>query len=317
MKKNLKVLTTTAVAVVAMASLSACGGSATSATTAETKVESADANAESSESAETEKSADAKDAKADSADKKVLKVAMECAYAPYNWTQPDDSNGAVPIADSNEYAYGYDVMMAKKIADELGYDLQIVRLDWDSLIPAVQTGQVDCVIAGQSITKERQEAVDFTDPYYYASIVTLVKAGGKYQNATSVADLAGATCTSQQSTIWYTVCLPQIQDANILSATASAPDMLMSLEADKCDIVVTDQPTGKGALVAYPDFKMLEFGGGDDDFQVSDEDINIGISLKKGNTELKDAINGVLATMDKDDYAKMMDEAISVQPLAN
>ena len=317
MKKNLKVLTTTAVAVVAMASLSACGGSATSATTAETKAESADANAESSESAETEKSADAKDAKADSADKKVLKVAMECAYAPYNWTQPDDSNGAVPIADSNEYAYGYDVMMAKKIADELGYDLQIVRLDWDSLIPAVQTGQVDCVIAGQSITKERQEAVDFTDPYYYASIVTLVKAGGKYENATSVADLAGATCTSQQSTIWYTVCLPQIQDANILSATASAPDMLMSLEADKCDIVVTDQPTGKGALGAYPDFKMLEFGGGDDDFQVSDEDINIGISLKKGNTELKDAINGVLATMDKDDYAKMMDEAISVQPLAN
>lgn len=317
MKKNLKVLTTTAVAVVAMASLSACGGSATSATTAETKAESADANAESSESAETEKSADAKDAKADSADKKVLKVAMECAYAPYNWTQPDDSNGAVPIADSNEYAYGYDVMMAKKIADELGYDLQIVRLDWDSLIPAVQTGQVDCVIAGQSITKERQEAVDFTDPYYYASIVTLVKAGGKYENATSVADLAGATCTSQQSTIWYTVCLPQIQDANILSATASAPDMLMSLESDKCDIVVTDQPTGKGALVAYPDFKMLEFGGGDDDFQVSDEDINIGISLKKGNTELKDAINGVLATMDKDDYAKMMDEAISVQPLAN
>ena len=317
MKKNLKVLTTTAVAVVAMASLSACGGSTTSATTAETKAESADASAESSESAETEKSADAKDAKADSADKKVLKAAMECAYAPYNWTQPDDSNGAVPIADSNEYAYGYDVMMAKKIADELGYDLQIVRLDWDSLIPAVQTGQVDCVIAGQSITKERQEAVDFTDPYYYASIVTLVKAGGKYENATSVADLAGATCTSQQSTIWYTVCLPQIQDANILSATASAPDMLMSLEADKCDIVVTDQPTGKGALVAYPDFKMLEFGGGDDDFQVSDEDINIGISLKKGNTELKDAINGVLATMDKDDYAKMMDEAISVQPLAN
>ena len=317
MKKNLKVLTTTAVAVVAMASLSACGGSATSATTAETKAESADANAESSESAETEKSADAKDAKADSADKKVLKVAMECAYAPYNWTQPDDSNGAVPIADSNEYAYGYDVMMAKKIADELGYDLQIVRLDWDSLIPAVSTGQVDCVIAGQSITTERLQAVDFTEPYYYATIVTLVKNGSKYADAKSVADLAGATCTSQQSTIWYDTCLPQIQDANILAATASAPDMLMSLNADKCDLVVTDQPTGKGALVAYPDFKLLEFGGGEDDFQVTDEDINIGISLKKGNTELKEAIDSVLSKMTKDDFSAMMDEAISVQPLAN
>ena len=92
-------------------------------------------------------------------EKKVLKVAMECAYAPYNWTQPDDSNGAVPIADSNEYAYGYDVMMAKKICEELGYDLQIVRLDWDSLIPALQSGQADCVIAGQSITQDRKSVV--------------------------------------------------------------------------------------------------------------------------------------------------------------
>lgn len=264
-------------------------------------------------------SKETKETKAD-ADKSgtpVLRVAMECGYAPYNWTQSDDSNGAVPIEDSKDYAYGYDVMMAKKICDELGYDLQIVRLDWDSLIPAVSTGQVDCVIAGQSITTERLQAVDFTEPYYYATIVTLVKNGSKYADAKSVADLAGATCTSQQSTIWYDTCLPQIQDANILAATASAPDMLMSLNADKCDLVVTDQPTGKGALVAYPDFKLLEFGGGEDDFQVTDEDINIGISLKKGNTELKEAIDSVLSKMTKDDFSAMMDEAISVQPLAN
>ena len=264
-------------------------------------------------------SKETKETKAD-ADKSgtpVLRVAMECGYAPYNWTQSDDSNGAVPIEDSKDYAYGYDVMMAKKICDELGYDLQIVRLDWDSLIPAVSTGQVDCVIAGQSITTERLQAVDFTEPYYYATIVTLVKNGSKYADAKSVADLAGATCTSQQSTIWYDTCLPQIQDANILAATASAPDMLMSLNADKCDLVVTDQPTGKGALVAYPDFKLLEFGGGEDDFQVTDEDINNGISLKKGNTELKEAIDSVLSKMTKDDFSAMMDEAISVQPLAN
>lgn len=251
------------------------------------------------------------------ADKKTLKVAMECGYAPYNWTQPDDSNGAVQISGSSDYAYGYDVMMAKKIADELGYDLEIVKLDWDSLVPAVQSGQVDCVIAGQSITSERLQAVDFTEPYYYATIVTLVKEGSKYADAKSVADLAGATCTSQQSTIWYNTCLPQIQDANILAATANAPDMLMSLNADKCDLVVTDQPTGKGALIAYPDFKLIEFGGGENDFQVTDEDINIGISLKKGNTELKEAIDSVLSKMTKEDFSKMMDEAISVQPLVN
>lgn len=250
------------------------------------------------------------------AGKKTLKVAMECGYAPYNWTQSDDSNGAVPIKDSSDYAYGYDVMMAKKIADELGYDLQIVKLDWDSLIPAVQSGQVDCVIAGQSITSERLQMADFTEPYYYASIVTLVKKGSKYENAKGVADLAGAICTSQLGTIWYDKCLPQIKDADIQAAQESAPAMLVALNSGRTDVVVTDMPTGKAALVAYPDFKLLDFSGSDDDFKVSDEDINIGISVKKGNTELVDSINSVLSKMTKDDYNKMMDEAISVQPLS-
>ena len=78
---------------------------------------------------------------------------MECAYAPYNWTQNDDANGAVEIRGSSDYAYGYDVMMAKKIGEALGQKVQIVKLDWDSLIPAVMSGDVDCVIAGQSITR--------------------------------------------------------------------------------------------------------------------------------------------------------------------
>ena len=91
----------------------------------------------------------------------------------------------------------------------------------------------------------------------------------------------------------------------------------MALNSGACDIVVTDRPTGQAALVAYPDFTLLDFGGGDNDFQVSDEDINIGISMKKGNTELKEAIDSVLTKMTKDDFSAMMDEAISVQPLAN
>lgn len=246
----------------------------------------------------------------------VLTVAMECGYAPYNWTQPDDSNGAVQIKDSPDYAYGYDVMMAKHIAEELGMDLEIVKLDWDSLVPAVQSGTVDCVIAGQSITSDRLEMVDFTEPYYYASIITLVKADGPYANAASVADLAGATCTSQQNTVWYDTCLPQIPDANILPAQESAPAMLVALDADKCDIVVTDQPTGLAACVAYPDFKLLDFSGTDGAFQVSDEEINIGISIQKGNTDLKDKINSVLAEMTPEDYTNMMNDAIAVQPLS-
>lgn len=249
-------------------------------------------------------------------DDNVLTVAMECGYAPYNWTQPTDANGAVQIKDSPDYAYGYDVMMAKHIAEELGMELEIVKLDWDSLVPAVQSGTVDCVIAGQSITAERQEMVDFTEPYYYATIVTLTKNDSPYASATSVADLAGATCTSQQNTIWYDICLPQIPDANILPAQESAPAMLVALDSGRCDIVVTDQPTGLAATVAYPDFELLDFTGTEGEFEVSDEEINIGISLQKGNTELCDKINSVLSTMTAEDFEEMMNEAIAVQPLS-
>ena len=246
----------------------------------------------------------------------VLTVAMECAYAPYNWTQADDSNGAVPIKDSNNYANGYDVIIAKKLAEELGVELEIVKSDWDSLIPAVQSGTVDCVIAGQSITADRMQQVDFTEPYFFATIVTLTKSDSQYASAASVADLSGAIATSQMNTIWYNNCLPQIPDANILPAQADAPAMLVALNSGTCDIVVTDKPTGLAACVAYPDFTMLDFTGTEGEFEVSDEDINIGISLKKGNTELKEKLDSVLSTMTEEDFTELMDQAISVQPLS-
>ena len=129
----------------------------------------------------------------------VLTVAMECAYAPYNWTQQDDANGAVPIKDTNEFANGYDIMIAKKICEANGWDLEVVRLDWDSLIPAVQTGQVDAVIAGQSMTADRMEQVDFAGPYLYASIVCLTKADSELASATGKSQLSGHSCTSQAS----------------------------------------------------------------------------------------------------------------------
>ena len=246
----------------------------------------------------------------------VLRVAMECAYAPYNWTQADDSNGAVPISGTNDYAYGYDVMMAKLIAESMGKELEIVKLDWDSLVPAVMSGDVDLVIAGQSITAERLEVVDFSDPYFYASIVTLTKADSAYASAASVADLAGATCTSQLGTIWYDICLPQIPNANILTAQETAPAMLVALESGAVDLVVTDMPTALAATAVYSDMVLLDFTGTEGEFEVSDEEINLGISMKKGNSELLEAVNAVLATLTVEDYEAMMADAIAVQPLS-
>ena len=245
----------------------------------------------------------------------VLTVAMECAYAPYNWTQADDSNGAVPIKDSNEFANGYDVMIAKKLADANGWKLEVVRLDWDSLIPAVQTGQIDAVIAGQSMTPERMEQVDFAGPYLYATIVCLTLKTSSFATAKGISDLSGGTCTSQLGTIWYDTCLPQITGAKIQPAAETAPAMLMALETGTVDFVCTDMPTAQGAIAAYPDMVLLDFAGSGNDFTVADSDVNIGISVKKGNTTLKDALNKVLSTMTADDFNATMAEAIAVQPI--
>ncbi len=248
----------------------------------------------------------------------VLTIAMECAYAPYNWTQSDDSNGAVPIKDSTEYANGYDVMMAKKICEANGWELEIYQADWGSLVPGVQSGTYDAVIAGQSMTADRSKQVDFAGPYYYATMVCVTKADSPNASATSISELSG-TCTAQESTIWYDACLPQIEGAQIQTAAESAPAMLMALETGTVDFICTDMPTARGAVAAYPDLVILDFSGTDGDFQFSEEEraenVNIGISVRKGNTVLKDAIDGVLSTMTSDDFDAMMDEAIAIQPV--
>ncbi len=245
----------------------------------------------------------------------VLTVAMECAYAPYNWAQPDDANGAVPIRDSMLYANGYDVMTAKAICEANGWQLEIVQLEWDSLIPAVQSGAVDAVIAGQSMTSERMEAVDFAGPYLYATIVCMALRDNANAAATGISALKGS-CTSQSGTIWYDSCLPQVPGASIQSAAESAPAMLMAVASGTVDFICTDMPTAQGALIAYPELVLLDFAGSGDDFVVSEEEVNIGISVRKGNTALVDAINAYLADKTADDFNALMAQAIAVQPLS-
>ena len=292
-RKKMKKLTAMLMAAAMLFALAACGGTQQAAGTA---------------------------AVASGVEDGVLTIAMECAYAPYNWTQTDDSNGAVPISNvPGSYANGYDVMIGKKLCEANGWELEVIQSDWDSLVPGVQTGTFDAVIAGQSMTAERSEQVDFAGPYFYATIVCVTKSDSKYAGATGIADLAGASCTAQLATIWYDQCLPQIDGAVIQSAAETAPAMLMALETDMVDFICTDMPTAQGAVAAYPDMTILDFSGTSGDFQFTDEEraenVNIGISLMKGNTTLRDLINSVLSTMTADDFNALMAQAISVQPL--
>ena len=244
----------------------------------------------------------------------VLTVGMECVYAPYNWTQMDDSNGAVPIVNQpGAYANGYDVMMAKKFCEKYGWELEVMALEWGGLSAALKSGTIDAAIAGQSMTEERLAEVDMAGPYYYASIVCVTKKDSPLASAAGISQLTG-TCTAQQATIWYESCLPQIPGAEIMPQSDDAPAMIMAVESGTVDFICTDMPTARGACATYDDLVILDFSGSDDNFVVPEGEINIGISVVKGNTQLKEAFDAVLSQMTEDDFTKLMDEAISIQP---
>ena len=249
-----------------------------------------------------------------------LTVGMECAYAPYNWTQMDDSNGAVPISNvEGAYANGYDVMIAKRICEAYGWELEIVSSAWDSLTPAVQSKTMDANIAGQSMTADRMAEVDMAGPYYYATIVCVTKKDSQYASAKSIADLAGGKCTSQSGTIWYDSCLSQIEGAELLAPAETAPNMIMQLQTGTVDFICTDMPTAMGAVALDDDLVILNFSGTDGDFQFATEqeraeNVNLGISVLKGNEELKNAIDKVLSDMTEEHFNILMDQAIAVQP---
>ena len=109
----------------------------------------------------------------------TLRVGMECAYAPFNWTDMDTpSLGAVPISGEgkdNMYANGYDVQIAQYVANKLGMKLEVYSYEWDGLIPALNSGAVDAIIAGMSPTAEREEQIDFTNVYYSSNLVIIYK----------------------------------------------------------------------------------------------------------------------------------------------
>ena len=204
--------------------------------------------------------------------------------------------------------------MAKKLADSMGAELEIQKIEWDGLAPAVVSGKIDAAIAGMSITSERKQSVDFTKPYYYANVVALVRKVTPQAKATSVEELRGATATSQLNTIWYDQ-IDQVPEVNKLPAIDNVPGMIVALTSGKCNLIVTDIPTAKAAAFANPELTVLQFPE-DKGFKTSKEDVEIGIAIKKGNKELKDAMDAVLGKMTPADFDKMMDEAIQKQPLA-
>ncbi len=242
-----------------------------------------------------------------------LRIGMECAYAPFKWTQTDDSNGAVPI-ESGDYANGYDVQIAKKIAEGMGKELVIVKTEWDGLVPAVQSGVIDGIIAGMSPTEERKKSIDFTDNYYVSDLVVVVRADSQYANATSINDFAGATLTAQLNTFHDTV-IDQIEGVNHATAMPDFSSMRVALDSGIIDGYVSERPEGISAAAADPDFTYVGFSV-ENGFQYEINDAAIAMGVKKDSALTAD-VNKILAEITQEERDQLMADAIANQPIAD
>lgn len=261
---------------------------------------------------------------ADSSLKKVLKVGMECAYAPFNWTQDTDTtpdgSKAVRIAGSDYYAYGYDVAVAQKLADQMGMDLEVHKVEWSSIGISLDAGDYDCIIAGMGKTKEREASYAFTEPYYYRNNCIVVKKGGKYSNVKGLSDLADTGCKvmTQLGTGWIPL-LDQIKGAEQSGNFETTSECFLAISNGSADVCVIDVPTAESAALTNDDLQIIELDE-NDTFTGDDEMVNVCIATRKDDTALRDKIQDAMNAIGWNDKAKMdelMDQVLTQQPAAN
>lgn len=274
--------------------LSGCGPAAQDATTDD----SSDAGAD-----------DASTEAATLGDGVTLRVGMEAAYAPYNWQVSEASEYTIPIENvSGAYADGYDVQVAKMIAEALGMEPVAVKLDFTGLIDALNNGQIDIVCAGMSVDPDRAQSADFSDSYIDDDIVMITTQDSPYAGATTFADLSDASVMGQAATMYDTV-IDQIPDINHMTPGETVPIVVESLASGTSDVITYSMLSVPKLLETYPNFVELEM---EDKFEGSVMPDNAAIA--KGQDAILEQINEVINAIPEDERQQMWNDCMDRQP---
>lgn len=238
-------------------------------------------------------------------------VGLEADYAPFNWMSPKKGEYGVKISGQPGYADGYDVVMAKYVADKLNKQLVIKAIEWDGLIAALQNGEIDAVIAGMSPTEERKLTVDFSVAYYHSEPVIVVKKGSIYESATSLADFSGAKIVNQLGTLQESL-TDQIPNVIKQTSLRSYAELIQAVRSNVSDGFVAELPIAMGAMHTNSDLVYVSFDT-DNGFEVDEDKISVAIAFRKTDSLLKDAVSDILITIDTATRNQWMLEAIERQ----
>ena len=247
--------------------------------------------------------------------KKTLVVGLECNYPPFNWLETTKSDTNYPVDNiPGSYAEGYDVQIAKMIANDLGYELVLKSIVWEGLIEGLKSGTIDLIIAGMSPIEERKMSIDFTNAYYTTTHVIVSKNNSKYVNATKFSDLAGAKVIGQAGTVYNELAgqiVSKSSNCKQLTPLESVPLIINAIKTGVADITVLEEPVAIGICTADSSLTYFSLS---EAFDVSEEDKIVSIGVRKIDTQLKDKVNSSLAKISEATRKELMLNAINNQP---
>lgn len=241
---------------------------------------------------------------------KILRIGVECDYAPNNWEENHPSDYSVPLSNhQGYYADGYDIQIAKIVADNLKCTLEVKKLAWDHLIPALLRGEIDAIFSGMLDNKERRRMINFSDTYEVSETeyAVIVNTSTKYVMASKLTDFKGAKFTGQKSTNLYSA-ISQIPGAIALPAVDTVTEMLEAITSGRADASVINLDTGRSYEVVHKNLKVIRFPKG--------RGFNVGFSgicagVRKNDKELLSKINDAIEGIKKSERRSIMEKVVA------
>ena len=242
---------------------------------------------------------------------RILRVGVECNFVPHNWEEDAASDSNVPIMNNpGFYAEGYDVQIAKLVAEKIGAQLIIMKIDWEELLNALEHKRIDAIFSGMADTEERKQRAAFTDTYEVtkAEYTVMVRKNSEYENAKSLSDLSGAAILGQKGTNFDTI-IDQIPNVNHLEPAETVPDMIARLMNKKTDGIVVNLDAGQSYERLYSTnltlIRFSEGAGFDLGF------VGTCAGVRKDDSKLLNDINDAINSITTRQRQRIMDQTIS------
>lgn len=246
-----------------------------------------------------------------SADSDTFTVGMECNYAPFNWQQVEGSDTAVELGGGAGYCDGYDVMISQDIAENLGKKLVVKKINWDGLQPALDSGEIDAIVAGMTANEEREEGIDFTTPYFSSEMVLIVPKGSELESFTDIQQFAGHKVIGQKNTNYDTV-IDQIEGVNHVVPKSAYPELVLALQTGEAEAITAELPVAKGICEANPDLTYITFEEGKG-FDI-DTAVSIGLKNNSRDSEEFNAVQEALDKITQETREEYMQNAVNNAP---